>query len=335
MRTNPTAAAVALAAAMLATSVPVPAADVEGAADHPLISRYPGQEIAAYEVENHRIYKLPLGPVTGYRAIDEVTETAGRVTRIFYAYRGQDRTHTEIWKNYADALAGAGFEILASGAPTDRTAKNEVGGRSWFGVALGLNPWSAPGTEVGTLYAGSSTSGGSAAVIARKERAAGTAYVAVYVEQHSEDLVGTLVDIVEVEAAETGLVSVDAEAIGQDLQENGRVVLTGLHFDFDTADLRAESRPTLAEIARYLREHPERRFYVVGHTDAKGTFSYNAGLSRDRARAVVDALVEEHGIAADQLEPHGVGPLVPVFSNASDAGRERNRRVELVERQAG
>ena len=77
---------------------------------------------------------------------------------------------------------------------------------------------------------------------------------------------------------------------------------------------------------------PEASFYVVGHTDSSCSFDYNQTLSEQRAAAVVAALVEGHRIGRERLEPHGVGPLVPVFTNASDAGRGANRRVELVER---
>ena len=185
------------------------------------------------------------------------------------------------------------------------------------------------------MFAGSSTSGGAGSIVARKERAAGTAYVVLTVEQHSDELVGTLIDIVEVEAAETGLVSVSAEAIGSDIAEYGRVVLDGIVFAFDSAELLDESAPALQSIAQYLADHPDTQFYVVGHTDSVGTFAYNRKLSADRAMAVVEALQQRHDIESGRLEPHGVGPLVPVFSNESDAGREKNRRVELVERRSG
>jgi outer membrane protein OmpA-like peptidoglycan-associated protein len=72
---------------------------------------------------------------------------------------------------------------------------------------------------------------------------------------------------------------------------------------------------------------------VVGHTDSKGTFSYNRKLSADRAEAVISALVSRFSVDRKRVEPHGVGPLSPVFANSTDAGREQNRRVELVERQ--
>ena len=88
----------------------------------------------------------------------------------------------------------------------------------------------------------------------------------------------------------------------------------------------------LDAIATYLKAQPDKKFYVVGHTDSKGTFAYNRKLAADRAHTVAATLKQDYGIDSDRLEPHGVGPLVPVFSNQSDAGREKNRRVELVER---
>ena len=308
------------------------AADMDGAHDHPMIQRYPGQELRWQLVENHIPYLFPAGPVTDYRTIGDALEIAGRVTRTFYAYEGTDRTYNEIWQNCVLALEEAGFGILGRGAPQERAAQGEIGGRKWFGVALGLNPWSSTDPDLGTLTAGTSTQGGSAAVMARKERAAGTAYLAIYIEQHSAEYIGMLVDIIEIEAAETGLVAVDAEAIGKGLVEYGRVVLDGIVFDYDTDTLRSESGPTLEVIATYLLAHPDKRFFVVGHTDSRGTFAYNENLSRQRARTVVEALKKDFGIPGEQIEPHGVGPLAPVFSNDADAGRERNRRVELVER---
>ncbi|MEQ8380318.1 OmpA family protein [Parvibaculum sp.] len=319
----------AILAAPVATGY---AADVEGVQEHPMIERYPGQDIRWQKIENHMPYKVPAGPVSGYRAVGEVIETAGRVTRTFYVYEGADRTHTEIWKNYSDALKEAGFEIIGEGAPTTRPGRSEIGGRAWLEAAFGMNPWSAQGEPVNMMTAGTSTQGDSAAIVAKKDRAAGTAYVVVTVEQHSADTVASLIDIVEVEAAETGLVSVDAEAIGKGIAEKGRVVLDGVVFEFDKATLKPESQETLSAIASYLAANPDLDFYVVGHTDQVGTFAYNQNLSADRAAAVVEALTRDHGVASGRLEPHGVGPLSPVYSNGTDAGREQNRRVELVER---
>lgn len=325
--------AAAVAAALIFASAPASGQDASGVVEHPMFERYPGQVITWQHIENYQPYKVPTGPVTGYRYIEDVTETEGRVTRTFYKYQGTDRTWSEVYKNYSDALEAEDFEILGKGMSPDRRGA-EIGSRAWNEVYFILNPLTKTG-EASTMLSGTSTSGGAGTIVARKDRAAGTAYVVISVEQHAEDFIGTLIDIVEVEAAETGLVSIDAEAMGKDMEEYGRVVLEGLVFDFDKATLKPESKPALDEIAVYLNANPGKRFYVVGHTDAKGTFAYNDKLSSDRARAVADTLKGDYSIAADRLEPHGVGPLSPVYSNASDAGREQNRRVELVEKLEG
>ncbi len=316
---------------LLFTCLSATAQDVEGSEDHPVISRYPGSVIQQYIVENYRPYKVPIGPVTGYRTIGDWIETEGRLTRIYYGLDGGERSHSEVYKNYTDALKAAEFEILAEGLFPESSQKPDVGSRQWQGVFFAANPWSVNG-PIGNMVSGTSSSGGSGTIIARKERAAGVVYVCVSVEHHSDQHVGALVDIVEVEAAETGLIVVDAEAIGKGITEKGRVVLDGILFDYDKATLQAESKAALEQITRYLKDNPDKPFYVVGHTDAKGSLEYNQKLSSDRAKAVVAALVKDYGIAADRLEGHGVGPLVPVFTNESDAGREKNRRVELVER---
>ena len=304
--------------------------DIDGIVEHPMVERYPGQVIAWQHIENYQPYKVAIGPVAGYRTIEDWIETEGRVTRTFYKYEGEDRSYAEIYKNYLDALKAEGFDILGEGMSADRKGV-AIGSRQWMEVTFRANPATKPGA-VGTMFSGTSSSGGAGAIVAKKERAVGIAYVVVYVEQHSKEYVGALIDIVEVEAAETGLVVISAEAMGSDIEEFGRVVLDGIVFDFDKATLMPVSKAALDAIADYLQINPDKSFYVVGHTDSMGTFSYNSKLSADRAQAVADALKKDYDIASNRLEPHGVGPLGPVFSNGSDVGRDKNRRVELVER---
>lgn len=69
---------------------------------------------------------------------------------------------------------------------------------------------------------------------------------------------------------------------------------------------------------------------MVGHTDSVGGLDGNLALSRRRAEAVTAALVREYGVAGSRLTSNGVASPAPVASNASDEGRARNRRVELV-----
>lgn len=317
-----------IAALLLALlAAPATAQDAPGTADHPAITRYPGSVLAWGTIENHMPYRIAVGPVTGYRQIDDWIETEGRVTRGYYRLTGT-RTVSEVWRNYRDALAAAGFEILVEAIEPAKST--DPAGRAWTAVALAANPWGR-GEPADEMVTGTSTAAGRGVVVARTERAEGTLYIVVHSYQFRDDQVSTLIDVIEEAAVETGLVTADAEAIGRDMLEYGRVVLDGILFAHDSADLDPASDPSLAEIARFLKT-TEAAFHVVGHTDATGSFDYNMRLSRDRAASVVEALVTRHGIARARLEAHGVGPLNPVFTNARDAGRQQNRRVELVER---
>lgn len=105
--------------------------------------------------------------------------------------------------------------------------------------------------------------------------------------------------------------------------------LRGVEFDFDKSTLRPESRQTLDEATEVLRQYPDIRVEVAGHTDSIGSDQYNQGLSERRAQAVYDYLVG-NGINASRLNARGYGENSPIADNATREGRQRNRRVELV-----
>ncbi|MFO8058138.1 MAG: OmpA family protein [bacterium] len=107
------------------------------------------------------------------------------------------------------------------------------------------------------------------------------------------------------------------------------IVLNNVYFDFDKATLRDESKNELSNAIRWLKKHPEIRIEVGGHTDAKGSDSYNIRLSRARAKSVYKYLVREGNINPDRLESTGYGERMPIASNATDEGRQLNRRVEF------
>jgi OOP family OmpA-OmpF porin len=108
-----------------------------------------------------------------------------------------------------------------------------------------------------------------------------------------------------------------------------KIVLRGVNFDFDKADIRSDSVPILREAASTLQENPAVNIVVEGHTDAKGTEPYNERLSRRRASAVRDYL-EKLGVALNRMTTRGKGESEPVASNDTDEGRAQNRRVELL-----
>ncbi len=122
----------------------------------------------------------------------------------------------------------------------------------------------------------------------------------------------------------------NAGAFSDDLRSTGHAAVYGILFDTGKADIRPESAQAIREIATLLAADPGLRLFVVGHTDATGTVDGNLELSRDRAQAVLQALVRDHGVAATRLRAFGCGQYAPVASNDTDDGRAKNRRVELV-----
>ncbi len=122
----------------------------------------------------------------------------------------------------------------------------------------------------------------------------------------------------------------NADAFAKDLEATGHAAVYGIYFDTGLAVLKPESAPALSEIAKLLAAKPDLKVRLVGHTDSVGALDANMKLSQARAEAALAALTGQHGVAAARLSAHGVGPLSPVASNASEEGRAKNRRVELV-----
>ena len=100
-------------------------------------------------------------------------------------------------------------------------------------------------------------------------------------------------------------------------------------FDFDSAELRADAERTLEELAQVLVAYAPRPARVEGHTDSIASDTYNQGLSERRAASVVQWLTA-HGVAAGRLHSSGAGESRPVADNATAAGRQQNRRVEVI-----
>ncbi len=135
--------------------------------------------------------------------------------------------------------------------------------------------------------------------------------------------------IVEKTAMTQSIVA-DAAAFSNGIRAEGHAAVYGITFDTDKADIKPESAQALGEIAKMLKADASLKVAVVGHTDATGAVPHNLKLSQDRAQAVMQALIRDHGIDAGRLQAFGCGPFAPVATNDTDDGRARNRRVELV-----
>lgn len=100
-------------------------------------------------------------------------------------------------------------------------------------------------------------------------------------------------------------------------------------FAVDEAALQPGALPDLARVAEFLRANPERTVLVEGHTDSTGAAAYNLQLSEARASAVESVLIRE-GVPPERIRTRGLGQSVPIASNDNAAGRQQNRRVEIV-----
>jgi len=134
--------------------------------------------------------------------------------------------------------------------------------------------------------------------------------------------------VLERQAMTSKLAFLDAAAMKKKLDADGRVALY-INFDHDKATLRPDAAPVIDEIGKLLRSDSALKLSIDGHTDNTGTAARNRELSRQRADAVVAAVVGE-GIDAARLSAQGFGADKPLASNSDESGRAKNRRVELV-----
>lgn len=117
--------------------------------------------------------------------------------------------------------------------------------------------------------------------------------------------------------------------------DNLRVVIPNqITFDFDSAHIRPAFYATLNSVAQVLRDNDQTVVEITGHTDSKGSDSYNQRLSDERARAVSDYLAAQ-GVSTARLNWHGMGESLPLASNDTESGRQQNRRVEILIKPTG
>jgi len=109
----------------------------------------------------------------------------------------------------------------------------------------------------------------------------------------------------------------------------GKIVTYGITFDVGKATVKPESMTEIMRFVALMKENPDLKFSVEGHTDNTGSAAANQTLSEARSQAVVEKLME-NGIARDRLTAAGKGQSAPIADNTTDEGRAQNRRVEFV-----
>jgi len=318
---------------LIVFTLPVSAEDFAGSKDYPNLKRFEGSSIIGYEVRNFDVVEFQTSTFKEYDIaadrriyVQPPLALEGKLTRLWYEAPGQTRA-LELYRNYVNELTSEGFKPLydSTSDPTTNkwsnflapfhhrdTVKNN---RSEYVIAAANKGSIRTGT-----FQKDNTTVRLVAIDWPKDdkifKAKEGAYIAV--------------DILETKAMQQSMVTVSASEISQSIIANGKIAIYGILFDSGKADIKPESKPSLEQIAQYLKAEPSVKLHVVGHTDSVGSFDNNLALSKRRAEAVAAALNKDYAIAASRLISNGAASIAPVASNSSDEGRAKNRRVELV-----
>jgi outer membrane protein OmpA-like peptidoglycan-associated protein len=310
--------------------------DLAGAKDHPKIPRVAGTTIIGFAESSYDEGVFMTG-AAGKEILS--TSVEGKRTRIMYV-GPQSLSTLGALRNYQQAFKGLGevqevYTCKGNGCPSNlgstfiwrksNLIPNNLGNNKRFIYGFGSsdqgrNYWYGKIVSADTLYHVSVSS-------------------AVMTYSSGGNVVPLInnnpvihLEVIEVADFRADLVVVTAQDMTSKISQKGHIALYGIHFDSGSDQLKAESNPTLEQIAKLLSDDESLNLYVVGHTDNEGELAYNQELSNRRAETVVKNLTTVHGIARARMTPIGVGPAAPLSTNKTDEGRALNRRVELVER---
>jgi outer membrane protein OmpA-like peptidoglycan-associated protein len=300
--------------------------DAKGLSDHPVIGRFQGSVILGGETKNFDERVMQSGILGGNEtALGEANSIrrSGKTSNLVYE-APKEASSMEIAENYRVRLQALGYKPVFAGniggnpdfGPVNRVVNLTLGQPAWgmwsFRSGYGKNP------RYMLMEKSDDAGRSTAALVVGEAGAAGEAprYALLVVDQA---------------AMKTDQITVPkpkemTDAFGTE----GSISLYGIYFDTGSSTLKPESAPTLQAIADLMKEQTKLSLIVVGHTDDVGGFAANLELSRARAKAVVAALTSKHQVPSGRLLPFGAGMAAPAAPNTTDAGRAKNRRVELV-----
>jgi OOP family OmpA-OmpF porin len=306
------------------------AQDVPNSKDPAGMKRYEGSELIGYRAPQFDEYLLPLGPPANFDplAYEKSKPVEGQVS--YYTYLAPaGRSPAELFRNYKEEFQRLGIEI--------QFEKN-AGQHGWFGPTFDKI---AGDSDLSQILAYDEKD---ERLVVGKSGDAKPTYYVVFVTAYNDGVIPERLQgrvakgralaqlvVVSADVMEKKMTFVNADDMKQAIHDVGKVALYGLYFDINKDEVKSESQPTLAEIAKLLTSEPSLRLHVVGHTDNQGKPDYNLDLSRRRAASVVGELTGKYGIAANRLDAFGCGVYSPIASNDAEVGRAKNRRVELVQ----
>lgn len=310
-----------LALAMTMADGALAQAPVKGS-DHPLVGRFERSVLVGYAQKafDSRAVVVKGTPDRSLQPGD-ARSLDGKVTQL--AYAGPSVTAVEIYRNFQASLQSRGFasEFVCENQPGQAKACPDA---KQIAYAMSSLPTSV--IENGNCFKNSRYG-----LFKKGSEATVALLVSDCWNEKSPPL--TLITVIDSVAMKTDQIVVPTAAdMTSAFAAEGRIALYGIFFDTGKADLKPESRPTLASISALLSAEPNLALVVTGHTDNVGAFDANVALSKRRAEAVVNALVADFKVAPARLTPFGAGMTGPRGPNTDEAGRAKNRRVELSPR---
>ena len=288
----------------------------------PLITGFKGAIKFFQKTTKWDTYTIPVVKM-GWQGWKKTIKAQGEITRTQYV-TSKDNNPSFVYMNYTEALKKSNWVILFGGSGSDQLS-NDSYEWQYYLFQEGYKQGNKFGDKLGFRAKDRSKY----AYIAAKYEDSDTLYYAViYIIDKGW---GTMInqDIIKSKKPDVGLVT--AKMLTDKIDKKGHLALDGIFFETGKAALTTQSDAALKNIADYLNVHKDKKFFIVGHTDNTGDFAVNMKLSEDRAKAVRNELITKYAVVSGQLKAYGVANLCPVASNSTDAGKAKNRRVEIVE----
>jgi OmpA-OmpF porin, OOP family len=310
--------------------------DAKGAKDHPEIPRIEGSLLVDFKHDKFDETEVPLAAASKDRTFSKSVKFEGERTRLLYVLP-DTIGNLEVERNYQTVLAKRGYQLVFScqtktcdgddgsrftdafHRESPRRLKGKFGDKLWFSVMSPMDRF---------------------AVFRRDAPNKNSGYAMLAISYNNSNYWNDdfkvkgrnalFFEMIEAKTMDNSMVTVAASEMNRDISASGKSVLYGILFDFNKTEIKPESKPQLDEMAKLLKQDPKLAVYINGHTDNQGTLPYNLDLSQRRADAVVKTLASEYKIDPKQMTAKGLANLAPVASNDADAGRAKNRRVELV-----
>lgn len=320
---------------------PMPTKDLQGLTDPAGLKRYAGSLLTYRDDAAYDELKFPLGKVTAKDdqavAVRSLDRSGRRTTLQYLTPAG--KSPLEVVRNYQQDLKATGY------TPSFECTGDACGSADWIRPGYFISTlvpgsyWSTTGDNSPAACGGGANVGEFRYALLDNPATGSTVAVAawrpgilsVYCDEPEYQKRSSVVVVkMDAKAREQAMETLSANEMGKSLDANGKVAVYGILFDTNKADIKPESRASLQQIGSLLKQQARLKLHVVGHTDNVGALAANIDLSKRRAEAVVAALASTYGIARDRLTANGVASLAPVASNGDEAGKAKNRRVELV-----